>query len=277
MLSLFCLRIISSRKSCPSLVWIASEVAHVGGGHLCDAPPQRLYQYEPCLLIDRLIDWLMDGWMDGLIDWLIDWLIDCPTDRAATRNRRSIVRRCVVEHRSSSVFWKKRSLDSCNSFTVFALMNVFTTCVQHCNLEYQKDNKGSLDIRILICQLQIVQCFLPFSSFAFQLDLLIFFAWEKGARRRMHPGYRISMHTCGSTVCQQLLTIVSTASALNDAKIPIDVLDDQGNTPLRLGSRLYTPWCSNELPHSRDFNTTSFSLESTCSILMDFVGSHVMW
>ena len=93
----------------------------------------------------------------------------------------------------------------------------------------------------------------------------------------MHPGYRISMHTCGSTVCQQLLTIVSTASALNDAKIPIDVLDDQGNTPLRLGSRLYTPWCSNELPHSKDFNTTSFSLENTCSILMDFVGSHVMW
>ena len=59
----------------------------------------------------------------------------------------------------------------------------------------------------------------------------------------MHPGYPyIPMEA--QYIGQKLITIASAASALNDAKIPIDVLDDQGNTPLRLGSRLYTPWCS---------------------------------
>lgn len=87
------------------------------------------------LPFDWSIDWLMDGW--------IHWWMDCPTDRAATLNRRSIVRRCVVEHRSSSVFWKKRSLDSCNSFTVFALMclpRVYNTAI----LNIKKIIKGRL-------------------------------------------------------------------------------------------------------------------------------------
>ena len=147
MLSLFCLRIISSRKSFPSLVWIASEVAHVGGGHLCDVPPQRLYQYEPCLLIDRLIDWWMDWLMDGLSNWQ-GRNAKSAIHRAAMRGRAQIIQRFLKEE----VSWLLQQF-------YCVCINVFTTCVQHCNLEYQKDNKGSLDICILICQLQIVQCF----------------------------------------------------------------------------------------------------------------------